>query len=256
MPLSLKSPLATPERILVFGMEGVGKSNNVLQLARKLPNRNFYVADIDKSPSYARALETDYRDLTNVSVTRGDPDDWTDMLDVARKVGVMAGPDDWTVADSASPAWQGVQNWYLGRKYPGKGGVDGDVEDYFSGKAKGSDDIDWPFVNSQYAKFTAALFKSRGHLYLTAEQKALGEKEDKRTVLLFGGLGVRPVGQKGLGHQVQTVLHMSCGRRGERMLTTVKDRNRERLDMKVLGAAEGFVKGYVQEVAGWTMGVV
>lgn len=252
MTRTLIPTISTPERQLVFGMEGVGKSNNLLQLARAIPDKMFYVADIDKSPSYRRALETEFTDLQNVDVEEADPDDWVDMLDVVRRVAGKAGVGDWTVADSMSPPWQAIQNWYLDRRFPSSG-LDADVEAYFGNRARGRDDIDWVFVNSQYAKLSAALFRSRGHLYLTAEQKVLGDKESKANVMLFGALGVKAVGQKGLGHSVQTVLHMSVDRKGARMLTTLKDRNRTRMDMCEV---HDYGKDYLMKVGGWKMGVV
>lgn len=258
--ITLNAPAeAPPERILVFGVEGTGKSNNVLAMARRIPTATFHVIDNDVSPSYRRALTGEYADLTNVNVTETDPDDWEDVLDAIRRIAPTVNPGDWLVVDSMSPAWQAVQSWYTAKKF-GRGGVDDDVDAYFTkakakaGKKDDDDgDYDWVFINAQYAKLTAALFKCAGNVYITAEQKNLGSREDKQNTATYGAFGVKPAGQKRLGHMTHTVLLATKNRRGEFLLDTVKDRSR--VDVEGLVVAD-FAKDYLQGVAGWKVGVV
>ena len=120
-------PTFPPERMLIFGGEGTGKTNLVLQIARRCPDAQFYVIDTDYSASYERMLITEFTDVAergNVHVYVTGPDDWEAIMSAAREVRGLAGVGDWIIADSMSPTWDAVQGWFTEK-------VHGDtIEDY------------------------------------------------------------------------------------------------------------------------------
>lgn len=261
MPLTLKSPLSTPERILVFGPEGVGKSAKLLDVARRVPDQQFHVIDNDYSQSCLRLLETSYSDLTNVTPHRCDPDDWEEVVRLVGEMRQIIGPSDWLGIDSMTPTWSAVQGWFIEQVH-GTG-----VENYFldvriaKEQARGSGGrdsktlgaldgwMDWPVINKEYfRKLYNGILGIQGHVWLTAEGAEISKEDDGDVKARFQGLGVKPGGQKRLGFVPSTVLLLKKSRVGEYAMTTVKDRGREEMeDRKV----EDFGVDYLRKVAGW-----
>jgi len=245
MALTLESPWRTPERIMTFGTQGTGKSFALLTIARRIPTATFHVIDTDMSESYNRALDMTFTDLTNVIVHRADPDDFMDMYNTAKKVAAMVKPGDWLVVDGLTVAWAAVQSWFFTNAY----GVDED--EFFMKLKKGQieeDGANWTVINKRYFKLTHEIFKTAGHLYITAESTPLGKKEESETQKRFGAFGVKPAGQKRLGHMPNTVLLFTKMRTGMYQMSTVKDRDR----MEMAGQPFGdFGVDYLVNVAGW-----
>ena len=245
MALTLESPWRTPERILTFGTQGTGKSFALLSVARRIPTATFYVIDTDMSESYNRALDMTFTDLTNVKVFRADPDDFMDIYNTTKRVAAMAKPGDWLVVDGLTVAWAAVQSWYFTNRY----GVDED--EFFMMAKKGQiedDGANWTIINKRYFKLTHEIFKTQGHLYITAESTTLGKKEEAETQKRFGAFGVKPAGQKRLGHMTNTVLLFSKMRAGVYQMSTVKDRDRAEMAGLPFG---DFAVDYLVNVAGW-----
>lgn len=245
MALTLESPWRTPERILTFGTQGTGKSHALLTIARLIPSATFHVIDADMSESYARALDMEFTDLTNVVVHRVDPDDFTNQLKTLESVAPKVQKNDWLVFDSVSVPWPAVQAWYFTNRY----GMDED--EFFMAAKKGQvedDGANWTVINKRYFKLTSLLFRTQGHLYLTAEAKVLGKKEEADTQKRFGSVGAKPSGQKSLGHMPNTVLYFEKMRTGMWQMTTVKDRNRVELARQPF---QDFGREYLLGVAGW-----
>ncbi len=265
VPISYNTPIRSRERILGFGVGGVGKSTMTLSIARMLPNRHFHVIDNDVSPSYNRALDSEFSDVKNVTVYETDPDDWEDGLSTVERVAPTVEYDDWFTFDSMTSPWSAVQSWFI-EKLHGESDdeyffrVRKEVEEH-NQRAKNSSGMkelksanpfegfmDWPAINKQYFKLTKAIFRCRGHVILTAEMDKTGDKEDDEIKGLFGPYGVKPRGQKKLGHQTHTVLLMTKTRQGNWQMTTIKDRSRgEMLNQPF----EDFGKDYLRGVAGW-----
>jgi hypothetical protein len=255
MPPTYKCPLATPERIVTFGMEDTSKSYSPLQIARRLPGSNFYVMDVDWSPSYHRALETDFSDLTNVEVVECDPEDWIEQLSTAEQLTKRCEPGDWFVYDSLTQPWPAVQGWFTEEVF-GQ-----DEADYFlevrkakkeAGDAKKSLGAldgwkDWPVINKNYKRLNRLIRQCQGHVYATCEQTNITTEDDKDIRKLYGQYGVRPSGQKGIGHSMQTVLWFTKTSSG-REITTVKDRNRTKLKDEPF---DDFFQDYLVDIAGW-----
>jgi len=243
--LTLECPWRTPERILAFGVQGTGKSYSLLTIARQIPTATFHVIDTDMSESYNRSLDMTFTDLTNVIVYRADPDDFMDMYRTLERVVKLVKPNDWLVFDGLTVAWSAVQSWYFTNRY----GVDED--EFFMQAKKGQVEDEaaaWPIINKRYFKLTSLLFRANCHLYLTAESSALGKKEEADTAKRYGPHGVKPTGQKRLGHMPNTVLLFSKTRNGMWQMTTVKDRDRVEMESQPF---TDFGKEYLRGVAGW-----
>lgn len=252
------TPSITPrERILTFGVQGTGKSNGILTIARRCPSSTFYVVDTELG-NYPRLLATDYPELQNVEV-RTVSDDWGELIPTIQSVHSVMGKDDWLVLDSVTPTWDWVQSWFTDKVF-GK-----DIDEYFMDvriakqqvRGEGKDKkslgafegwMDWPVINKVYFKIYTVLLNTPGHLYLTAEQSRLSDDDDKDVRETFGPYGVKPKGQKRLGHIPHTVLMLTKTRVGEYQMTTIKDRGRKELErMRV----EDFGRDYLMKVAGW-----
>ena len=257
MAMTYKPKMQTRERILTFGVQGVGKSNAILTVARKCPDIKFHVIDTDYSESYARALDSEYEGLENVEITRVSPDDWENMIPAIEAISAKMNADDWLIFDSMSPTWEAVQEWFI-EKVHGQ-----DIDDYFmevrmkKENTKGKDSkalgalegwMDWPVINKVYFKLYKRLMSIPGHLYMTAEQTGVNDDEGREIKGLFGPYGVKPKGQKKLGHLPQTVLLFTKNRAGEYAVTTIKDRNRAELENQPI---DDFMRDYMVKVAGW-----
>jgi hypothetical protein len=257
MAMTYKPKMRTRERILSFGVQGVGKSNAILTVAKKCPDVTFYVIDTDYSESYARALDSEYEGLENVEITRVSPDDWENMIPAIDAINSKMGVDDWLIFDSMSPTWEAVQEWFIERVHGQS------IDDYFMDvrmkkeNTKGKDSkalgalegwMDWPVINKVYFRLYKQLMATPGHLYMTAEQVAVNDDEGREIKGLFGPYGVKPRGQKKLGHLPQTVLLFTKNRAGEYAITTIKDRNRIELESQPI---EDFMRDYMVKIAGW-----
>jgi hypothetical protein len=260
------------ERILVLGVGGVGKSKLTLDIARKCPHDTFYIWDNDFSTE--RLLSTDYTDIAdrppvdvedddlgvawgNIIVRTGDAEDWQELLDWLDLVKKYNSPDDWVTIDSASPTWPAVQGWFTEQVHGS------DVADYFlevrqakknakeEKKTLGALDgwMDWPVINKQYNKFYRKLLNIGCHWVITAEQDKISDDDDKDVRGLFGAYGVKPKGQKSMGHKPSTVLLLTKSRGGNYAMTTIKDRGRPDREDEEWG---DFVADYLVP-SGWKM---
>lgn len=274
------------ERILAFGRQGTGKSHNILRLARKCPTDTFYYIDNDNTVE--RLLETEFQDLgvreeyrwkggnTEGGYERDSEYEqadgnlivyhaagWLANKTAMIQAGLRADRNDWIIVDSGTQLWDDVQAWYMEtvfgeqmsdhlmelrqmfEKAGGKAGKEGKgttaMEHMFP---------EWGFINPEYKQVTNMLLTNPPcHLYVTAELDDIGGKEkDAGVKALYGAYGVKPKGQKRMGHSVQTVLLMTKDRQGEFYMTTVKDRGREELENEGVGNWE---MSYMMKRAGW-----
>lgn len=260
MPMQLRPTIQPRERILTFGVAGTGKSNNLLTIARRCPNNTFYVLDNDVS--YERLMATDFTDLENVKVYNvlGEgAEGWEEHLSVVREIKDQMTRDDWMVIDSTTPTWSVVQEWFTEKVFSQ------DIADYFlqvrMAKQEGKDKkkslgalegwYDWPVINKEYRKLHNLILNCPGHIYCTAEMASISDEDDKDVKGLFGPYGVKPAGQKRMGHLFQTVILLSKSRAGKYAMTTVKDRGRTEMENQEV---EDFGRDYLMRVAGWKPG--
>lgn len=276
MAVNYRSPINPREFILGFGVQGVGKSKMMLDIARKCKGDTFFVWDNDNST--VRLLSTAYQDIAeredvddrgmgvaygNVVVYDAEEDDWEEYLEWLAKARKVVKWNDWISVDSSTPTWQGIQSYFSDKVF-GE-----DIADYFlkvrlrmeQQRGNGGDKknmtvfegwVDWPVINKLYTKSYTHLKNMPCHVIMTAELTKIGDedKKDKELMATFGSYGVKPAGQKRLGHKPMTVLLLTKNRVGEYYMTTVKDRGRE--EMEEVGWGD-FVKDYMGPVAGWKM---
>ncbi len=256
----LNNPSSIPERILVFGAHGTGKTTCYLQIARylKLSGSDAHVYIGDSDSAVPRMLGGgQYSDLDNVTLTS--LHSWPDYERFAIQV-ASAGPHDWVCIDFIGSAWQTVQDHFTREIF------NQNVGDYFLAvrKQRGADDkslvayegwMDWPVINALYRQWvTPLLFQSHANIFGTARADELSPAskptEDQTTRQLFHRFGTKPVGQKELPYQFHTLLLSARDARGQFVLNTVKDREREELRGSITA---NFVTDYLVKIGGWRL---
>lgn len=244
------------ERQLIFADNGAGKSDAILCIAKRLPEAQFRILEIDWAPSAALLLESDrFAGVSNVEVVWAYPDDWEAQRDGFDWLQNETRPDDWAAIDSATHTWPAVQEWFIERMFPDAGGAD----EYFLKKreqhgGEGRDLRgweDWPYIKKEHNKLYRAMARIDGHVILTAEQAGLGDTGEKKDdKALFARFGYRPAGRKQIAGTVATVAHLSRDSSGQQYLTTFKDRGRELVSGVPIS---DFFRDYMVKVAGWKM---
>ena len=246
--MKLSPPNNAPERILLYGDPGSGKSTAALSIVKYIDGV-MRVVDTDYSASYHRSIGSgrydDVADRIHVEVVG--PDDWRGQLNAVRSAAEQCEPGDWLVLDSATPCWQALQTLYITMKHGD------DFFDFFAtggrkDNEKADADMNWQVINAEFNKMFQALFTTKGHLLLTAESDAIGDRDDRRIKGLYATFGFKPKGQKTLGYTPHTVLFLGRKRTGEFTATTVKDRERGELKESVVS---DFGRDYLLRVAGW-----
>lgn len=278
------------ERILLYGLEGTGKSLAALDIASRVgPSRVFI---IDNDNAWDRMLEGQTlagEDVELAEEWRWDADanrgkggwveddewvveggnvvvyhtqGWVGNTSAIEEIRGAAGRDDWCVIDSGSALWSDVQAWFTEQVF------DSSMEDYFlqvrmekaraqtDAKSLGALDgwVDWPVINAQYkAKVMEFLVNPPCHLLVTAEQEDVkADDTDKETRALYSADLVKPRGQKRLGHNMQTILRLRRDRAMRFYVTTLKDRGARGELANEEVTDEGFATWYLEGVAGWS----
>ena len=239
------------ERILSMGSYGAGKSYQWLCLAQwlKPQGAKFYVIDTDDTVE--RMVAEEFPDLDRGSnVILHHAYTWPAYMKAQAAILSAAGVGDWIVFDMADAPWKAVQSYFVSQVF------DKDISDYFvearqdlashGDKTKRGKDaknlkvfdgwMDWPVINKIYDSLVMPLiFDSSAHLYFTAKITPLRDDESLAVRELYGPYGVKPAGQKDLGHLFHTVLLFQQGQeRGVWQITTVKDRGRKYFDHEKL----------------------
>ncbi len=273
--------------MLVYGMEGTGKSLAALDIASRVAPATMFVIDNDNAwdrmlegqtiagdsvqvrEEYrwtGRTWESDDRwcvESGNVVVFHADG--WVANTKAIERVKELADPDDWCCIDTATALWFDVSDHFVDQVF------NQSKADYFlqariaMEKAKDGDGPmlegwkDYGIINPIYNEGVMGfLITPPCHLIVTAEEeqvKSVPQKgkdiELKEVRAMFGGQHAKPRGQKRLGHNVQTVLRLTRQASGGYVATTVKDRGgREKLEM-VDVTDEGFGSWYLEEIAQW-----
>jgi len=269
---SLRSPIEPREYILATGMGGTGKSSKILDVARVCPQDTFFAIDSELF-NFQRLLATEYTDVTNVRIYK--PQEWDDWKRSIKEISGLMKVDhenpygepvshDWIVLDSATPTWDAVQGWFISKVHGEE------ADDWFLQKriqnqrindgpgnekvrglaALSGGDGDWQVINKQYFKHIYyALMLCAGHKYVTAEQDAIGQDDDREVRGMYGPYGFKPKGQKRLGYVPMTSLWFTKKRVGEWYMTTVKDRGRPEVEDEPL---RDFAEDYLVKLAGFT----
>ena len=253
MPLHPPHPI--PERILCLGPPGSGKTTNILNIAKfaKMSNSpaKFWLADSDFA--IARMLPS----YPGINAEVFPLYDWDDYKSFKNTVLANASPDDWVCVDFIGSAWNAAQAAYVDNIFGKEQG------EYFlearkkladGTKEKSSwEENQWMVINPMYSDWIRPLlYKGRYHVYGTAKSEMMTDKgqEDQNLRNLFLPYATKPVGQKFLAFEFHTVLIANRRLTGERVLTTVKDRERTELRGQ---AINNFTVDYLVNVAGWSL---
>ncbi len=254
--MKLTSPHPYPERILLFGGGGVGKTNSALSVAAIVAEGDMWVVEADYSGSYKRALATDFTDIEDrVHVTEVDPD-WESFISAVQHAVEEGDPEvDWLVIDPCGNSYDWVQDWVMDQVHGGDmARMLIDLKKLHGNDAKGyaaarSNLMNWELVKKEYNKLWKAIQRWKGNLILVAEAKEIGSREDDVEVkMLFGPLGFKPAGHANMKHVASTTLFLDHPKRGQWRMTTIKDRNREEVDK---ADVEDFGMDYLLGIAGW-----
>lgn len=255
MTIKLQSPHRFPERFLLFGGAGSGKTNTVLNIASHLAEGTMHVLDADYSSPYDRALATEFEDAADrVDVHLADPE-WEPFTEALAEIVTEGDPQtDWLVIDPLSPTWDAVQNWYLEQVYGHDLAahivkVRAEAEDMKEYNKQLTEDMNWSAVKKEYAKKVyGQIRKWKGNLILIAEGKAISDRDGEDVKRLYGPLGVKPSGESRTPHIAATNLFLEQGRRDVWKMTSVKDRNRVPMDKTEV---DDFGLDYLVGIAGW-----
>ncbi len=258
--LSLLCPRRSRERILIYGDTGSSKTTAWLNIARWSQRTHspahFYVADTDNA--VLDMLDEGYSDLTNVTVSPIYSFD--EYQDWSKHTRPLTQPDDWMVVDLLGEAWSAVQRYFTEQVFGS------DTGNYFmqarkiwdANKTPDKDRhefegwTDWKVINKLYQDFINPLcLRNTCHIFATSKQEVLQSRSDTKDITdTYGKFGVRPQGQKHLGHSFRTILLAQHPKRDQWVLSTVKDRERTQLEGEKVSE---FTLSYLRKVAGWTL---
>ena len=237
------------ERILTMGVTGSGKSYQWLQMAEYLLSTGAKFRCIDTDNDIQYMLETQFPSLllkNGGNVVVHPASCWPEYreaiawLKAENEKGEVK-DKDWVVVDKISNAWMHVQDYYVQEVFHQ------DVGEYFlaarkSLLARGDRDSkgkkvsslqgevfegwkDWIVINKLYRDFiTPIIYQLPCHVYMaTNVEKVEASERDASILSLFGGFGLKPVGQKEIGGQLHTILLLKPGK-DKWYVSTAKDR--------------------------------
>jgi len=150
-------------------------------------------------------------------------------------------PNDWSVVDMADIPWRMVQSYFVHETFGEDPGdyflrIRKEMQAGLRKTAKGGMPAstitealdgwrDWGVINKLYDDWILPLiYRIPTHVYATTKVEPIARDEkDPEILTLFGDLGVKPAGQKALGHQMHAIFLFIPGR-DKWFLTTAKDR--------------------------------
>ena len=110
---------------------------------------------------------------------------------------------------------------------------------------------DWPYINKLNKGFMDnLLLRNRCHILATSKADAINAAtEDKENLDIYSRFGLKPHGQKFIGHYFKTII-LTGRPRKEFILNTVKDRGR---DSMIGTPVNDFTLTYLKNIAGWSL---
>ncbi len=260
----MRPPTPRRERILGYGGPGAGKTRAWLTIAdlyvkTKTPGK-FYLIDTDDT--YWASVEEFPKVMESNIVEAKFVYDFPSYQQAAKEFASKATPDDWIICDLFDKGWEEVQNYYSEQVFGS------DKGDFFLTKRKEMEQarknknfqpfegwVDWTVIKPLHAEWANnVIFRHPAHVFLAAGMKPVSRKNDtKDTIEIFGHIGAKPGGEKGLAaHGVNTVIMFTQTKTGEGWsLDTAKDRGGRQALLKA--PVRSFAMDYLVKVAGWKL---
>jgi ABC-type dipeptide/oligopeptide/nickel transport system ATPase component len=255
--MGLHAPGPRRERILVFGESGSGKSSTWTSIAEWMVKTGsgdtMYVTDTDKAWEAMRPVDgrldktCSVDDARNYSQIKA-------SLDRALKLGST---NDWLVVDMIDQLWVRSQRHYFDEA------MESDLGDFFLEAKKGGPSVageygtNWNVINKLYGDLTLRIYDFPGHVLCCTPAGDLRQPnrdgkggDDVKVRQMFNRVGMKPEGQKALPFLFHTII-LTQEASTDWRLTTVKDRQRERVVGKVVTEGGGFPMSYLIPTAGW-----
>jgi hypothetical protein len=243
-----------PERILLFGLPGAGKSKSAHAIATKLAmsgsRARMFVVDTDFGWDRFLAAEGN---PGNVIVRQ--MDNWDGYVKAIKEAQTQGNPGDWVVIDQIGVAWEMAQNAYIERAY-GKDPIEFLLEARKSMKKNAgmgaalSGMGDWPFIKRMYrGAMNDLIAQSKLHVIGITTQEKIWDSDMPDTMATYNRLGGKPGGEKHLDYGFHTVIQ--CGQNFSQKtwwLTVAKDRGRRLPERELVG---DFSVDYLVSIAGW-----
>ena len=242
-----------PERILVTGPAGSGKSYSAFKIAELFPDKCFYLMDTDSSAE--RLLSLEFPHLQNVTVYPAI--DWPACQKFADEIKSKLKPGDWIIIDSICSVWEFVQAYFVSEVFKeGIGEYFLSVRKTLSANSKRLDALkgwtDWVTVNKLYQELAHKLFYAYtsapylANIYAVAKATKLSKEDDQEMLDSYSLVGYKPEGEKRNAFRVHTLL-LFTNSRNEYFCTTIKDRGRNKMERQKVtdfGLEYGMLAGW------------
>lgn len=246
------------ERILVAGRNGAGKTKSYWDIAELLLNTGSPAQMFVIDPDFKARFDPRYP-LPNVHIY-DELEVWQDYKHASKHVRKQGQRDrgDFCVVDMMSTVWTAAQSGYaeltLGKDFDDLM-VDWRKASIETGKDGGSPfssayGADWQVINALYGVFIYNITRFPGNLFMTSALDSVTEDEkDKETIRKYSKWGVKPAGQKRLGHVPADELLLQETAKGWTM-TQMRGTGREEFKNEPLG---NFAMDYLVGKAKWSL---
>lgn len=230
----------------------------------KLENKgNVYVQNVFEWPDYKSAIKwLQRKPMPPEQLSLLSPNILNDYKSNA------LGPNDWSVVDMADVPWRMVQSYFVQETFGEDPGdyflrIRKEMQAGLRKTAKGGMPVstvtealdgwrDWGVINKLYDDWILPLiYRVPTNVYATTKVEKL-ERDEKNPEMttLFGDYGVKPAGQKLLGHQMHTIFLLIPGKE-KWFISTIKDRAGRNYFSKA--PLVSLHKQYLCVKAGWPM---
>lgn len=247
-----------PERLLIAGRNGAGKTKSYWDIAEWLNNTGSPAQMFVIDPDLKARFDPRYP-LPNVHIY-DELDEWQDYKKISQKVRGEAerGRGDWCVVDMMSTVWQAAQTGHVELSM-GK-----DFDDFMVNWRRESLDnekgggsafssaygADWQVINALYGVFIFNITRFPGNLLMTSALDSVTEDEkDKEAIRKYSKFGVKPAGQKRLGHLPADELLFQETNNGW-VMTQMRGTGRPPFKNEPIA---DFVTSYLVPKAGWSL---